>query len=155
NKDTAIFPDDFAGEENRLFRNNGNGSFTDITAQAGLGGGKNKTTAVVATDFNNQRDIDFLVVNYGEPLQLFSNQRHGTFKEVAAQTGIIYSGKSLSVAAGDLNKDNFIDFYLPRLDGRDTLFLSDGRGGFVTPENRTLRDVGGLGLAAQIFDYDN
>src|SRR5262249_14172176 len=79
---TATFPPDFAGEENKLFRNNGNGTFTDITAQAGVGGGKNRTTAVVPTDYNNQRDIDFLVVNYAGPVQLFSNQRDGSFKEV-------------------------------------------------------------------------
>ncbi|MGH9801494.1 MAG: FG-GAP-like repeat-containing protein, partial [Blastocatellia bacterium] len=48
-KDSAVFPDDFAGEENRLFQNNGNGSFTDIAAKTGLGGSKNKTTAVVPT----------------------------------------------------------------------------------------------------------
>src|SRR5262249_21934117 len=95
NKDSAVFPDDFAGEENKLYRNNGNGSFTDITSQTGLGGGKNKTTAVVATDYNNQRDIDFLVVNYGSPVQLFSNQRDGSFKEVAEQVGIKESGKTL------------------------------------------------------------
>ena len=134
NKDAAVFPDDFAGEENKLFRNNGNGSFTDITAQTGLGGGKNKTTAVVATDYNNQRDIDFLVVNYGSPVQLFSNQRDGSFKEVASQVGLNFSGQSLGVAAGDLNKDNFIDFYVPNFDGKDALFLSDGRGEFGKQE---------------------
>src|SRR4030095_545325 len=103
NKDTAVFPDDFAGEENKLYRNNSNGSFSDITAQTGLGGGKNKTTAVVATDYNNQRDIDFLVVNYGSPVQLFSNQRDGSFKEVAARVGIKFSGRALGVGAGGIN----------------------------------------------------
>ncbi len=148
---TAVFPDDFAGEENKLYRNNGNGSFTDITAQTGLGGGRNKTTAVVCTDFNNQRDIDLFVVNYGAAAQLFSNQRDGSFKEVAAQAGVNASSKSLGVGAGDLNKDNFIDFYLPSLDDKDALFLSDGRGGFVKKE------IAGneVTLAAQFADCDN
>ncbi len=151
NTDSAVFPDDFPGEENKLFRNNGNGAFTDITSQTGLGGGKNKTTAVVCTDFNNQRDIDFLVVNYGAPVQLFSNQRDGSFKELAAQAGIDAAGKSLGAGAGDLNKDNFIDFYLPQLDGKDMLLLSDGRGAFVKKE------VAGEGasFSAVIADYDN
>jgi hypothetical protein len=151
NKEPAVFPDDFAGEENKLFRNNGNGSFTDITAQTGLGGGKNKTTAVVATDYNNQRDIDFLVVNYGAPTQLFSNQRDGSFKEVATQAGLNFTGKSLGVGAGDLNKDNFVDFYLPNPDDKDALFLSDGRGSFVKQE------IAGneVCLATQFVDYDN
>jgi len=154
NKDSAIFPDDFAGEENKLYRNNGNGSFTDITAQTGLSGGKNKTTAVVATDYNNQRDIDFLVVNYGAPAQLFSNQRDGSFKEVAAQTGFNFSGPSLGAGAGDLNKDNFVDFYMTKLGGPDTLFLSDGRGGFTSRLIGERSDPAGS-AAAQLADYDN
>lgn len=154
NKDAAVFPEDFAGEENRLYRNNGNGSFTDITAQTGLGGGKNKTTAVVATDFNNQRDIDFLVINYGSPVQLFSNQRDGSFKEVAAQVGLNFSSSSLGVGAGDLNKDNFVDFYVTKLGGPDTLFLSDGRSGFTSKFIGERSDPAGSS-AAQFADYDN
>ncbi len=150
NKDAAVFPEDFVGQENMLFRNNGNGTFTETTAQAGLGGGKNKTTAVVCTDFNNQRDIDFLIVNYGAPVQLYSNQRDGSFREMAAQTGLVDAGRTLGVAAGDLNKDNFTDFYFPHLDGEDTLFLSDGRGGF-SQQNTGI----GESLAAQCTDYDN
>ncbi|HKX33585.1 MAG TPA: FG-GAP-like repeat-containing protein [Blastocatellia bacterium] len=149
--DSATFPDDFPGEENRVYRNNGNGTFTEITGPSGLGGGKHRTTAVVCTDFNNQRDIDLFIVNYGGPAQLFSNQRDGSFKEIAAQVGINSSGRTLGVGAGDLNKDNFVDFYLPRLDGQDLLFLSDGRGGF---EKREVAGEG-AGLAAQFADYDD
>jgi tetratricopeptide (TPR) repeat protein len=163
----AVFPDDFAGEENKLFRNNGNGTFTDITAQAGLGGGKNKTTAVVCTDFNNQRDIDLLVVNFGAPAQLFSNQRDGSFKDVAEQAGIKFTGRSLGAAAGDLNKDNFTDFYFTEIyekgsqkDGKlsvnfPALFLSDGKGGYKAGFTLPIQGRVGLGLAAQFADYDN
>jgi tetratricopeptide (TPR) repeat protein len=159
NKDSAVFPDDFAGEENKLYRNNGNGSFTDITAQTGLGGGKNKTTAVVATDYNNQRDIDFLVVNYGSPVQLFSNQRDGSFKEVAEQVGIKYSAKALGIAAGDYNKDGFIDFAVPDLNGVGVLalFSSDGKGGFNTGKlsSGSSIDILSSTVSAQFLDYDN
>ncbi|MDX2031453.1 MAG: FG-GAP-like repeat-containing protein [Blastocatellia bacterium] len=148
--DAAVFPDDFPGEENRLFRNNGNGSFAETTAQAGLGGGKLKTAAIVPTDYNNQRDIDLLVVNYGSPAQLFSNQRDGSFREVAASAGLRFAGKALGAGAGDLNKDNFTDFYLPDIAGRETLFLSDGRSGF----NAVEAPEGGS-WAAQMVDYDN
>ncbi|MBS1786340.1 MAG: VCBS repeat-containing protein [Acidobacteria bacterium] len=150
-KDSATFPDDFAGEENRLFQNNGNGTFTDITTKTGLGGGKAKTTAVVPTDFNNQRDIDFFVVNYSSPAQLFSNQRDGSFKEIASSVGINFNGKALGVGAGDVNKDNFVDFYLSNASGEDVLFLSDGKGSF-TPSPRRQTSPS---LSAQIADYDN
>ncbi|HKC88902.1 MAG TPA: FG-GAP-like repeat-containing protein, partial [Blastocatellia bacterium] len=155
NKDSAVFPDDFAGEENKLYRNNGNGSFTDITAQTGLGGGKNKTTAVVATDYNNQRDIDFLVVNYGSPAQLFSNQRDGSFKEVAEQVGIKESGKTLGAGAGDLNKDGFTDFYFLDYTGLPFWYMSDGRGGFVRQQDRKFGGRRPDGILAQAADYDN
>lgn len=152
-KDSAVFPDDFAGEENKLFQNNGiqagGGTFTGITAKTGLGGGKNKTTAVVPTDYNNQRDIDFFVVNYGSAAQLFSNQRDGSFKEIAASVGVGFTGQAFGAGAGDLNKDNFVDFYLPNAGGKDSLFLSDGRGGF------TATQVDGGSVAAQFADYDN
>jgi tetratricopeptide (TPR) repeat protein len=158
-KDSAVFPDDFAGEENKLYRNNGNGSFTDITAQTGLGGGKNKTAAVVATDYNNQRDIDFLVVNYGSPVQLFSNQRDGSFKEVAEQVGVKYSAKALGIAAGDYNKDGFIDFAVPGLNGVGVLalFSSDGKGGFNTGKlsSGLSIDILSSTVSAQFLDYDN
>src|SRR5262245_8515978 len=164
NKDSAVFPDDFSGEENKLYRNNGAGSFTDITAQTGLGGGKGKTTAVVATDYNNQRDIDFLVVNYGSPVQLFSNQRDGSFKEVAEQVGIKFSGRAFGVAAGDINKDNFTDFYFneiaPQRDGNLTsdfpaLYLSDGKGGFKLALDGPVQGRVPYGAVAQFADYDN
>ncbi len=148
-KETAVFPDDFDGQENLLFRNNGNGSFTENTSQAGLGGGRGKTTAVIATDFNNQRDIDLLVVNYGAPAQLFSNQRDGSFRETASQTGLTASPRALGAGAGDLNKDNYVDFYLPDAAGPDLLFLSDGRGGFTKVE------LSGGSTSAQMADLDN
>ncbi|MGE0105300.1 MAG: FG-GAP-like repeat-containing protein [Blastocatellales bacterium] len=148
-KESAVFPDDFAGQENILLRNNGNGTFTDNTAQAGLGGGRLKTTAVVATDFNNQRDIDLLAVNFAAPAQLFSNQRDGSFRESAKSTGLAASLASWGVAAGDLNKDNYVDFYLPNAAGGDLLFLSNGRGEYSRTEQP------GNSVSAQMADLDN
>jgi tetratricopeptide (TPR) repeat protein len=149
--ESLTFPDDFPGQENKLFRNNGNGTFTDVTDQMGLSGGKQKTTAVVCTDFNNLRDIDLFVVNYGGPAQLFSNQRDRAFKDVAGEVGINGSGKSLGVAAGDINKDGFTDFYLPGIDGKDALYLSNGRAGFTRQDMSSEPGA----IAAQFLDFDN
>jgi len=148
--ESATFPDDFVGEPNILYRNNGNGTFTDVTAQAGLSGAATRTTAIVCTDFDNRRDIDFYIVNYNQPNQLLSNRRDGTFKDVAAELGVANAGSSFAVAAGDLNKDSFTDFYLPQANGAGILYLSNGRGGF------TSRTIAGAGsLSAQLIDYDN
>ena len=148
--DSAIFPDDFSGGGKRLYRNNGNGTFVDITTQAGLGTDRSKTTAVTGTDYNNQRDIDLLFVNYGAPVQLFSNQRDGSFREVAARVGLAFNGRALSLGAGDLNKDNFIDYYFPSAMDGDQLYLSDGRGGFT----RASLDQAARSHSAQMVDFD-
>ncbi|HYE74830.1 MAG TPA: CRTAC1 family protein, partial [Blastocatellia bacterium] len=148
--DSVVFPDGFAGTPNKLFRNDGNGKFTDITEKTGLGGGNNKTTAVVCTDFNNQRDIDFFVVNYGASPQLFSNQRDGSFKEVAAQVGIKEVGNSLGIAAGDVNKDGYTDFFISYFDKGSYQYLSDGRGEFKGGWTESSNEV-----AKQYIDCDN
>ncbi len=158
--ESAIFPDDFAGTPNRLFRNNGavdgKVTFTDITEQAGLGGGALKTTAVVCTDYDNHRDIDFFVVNYGGPAQLLANQRDGTFKLVPIQTAIPDRQPASGVGAGDINKDGFTDFYLPGR-GEARWYISDGHGGFRSASSGDPGTAGILaeGRAVQIADFDN
>ncbi len=159
NKSEAIFPDDFAGTLNKFFRNNGEKdgkwSFTDDTEKSGLGGGANKTTAVVCTDFDNHRDVDFFVVNYGAPVQLFANQRDGSFKDVAKQVGINETTKALSVGTGDLNKDGFSDFYVTHGDNdQDAWYVSDGRGGFTRVQHQLFGQKS-ITLAASVCDYDN
>jgi Tfp pilus assembly protein PilF len=155
NKTEAVFPDDFAGTPNKLWRNNGEKdgqwSFTDISEQTGLSGGANKTTAVVCTDYDNHRDVDFFVVNYGAPVQLFANQRDGSFKEVAKQAGINSIVKAFGIAVGDLNKDGFTDFWLPSLEGKEAFYRSDGRGGFSLTESAHSDHS----VTAQLLDYDN
>ena len=137
----------------RLLRNNGNDTFTDITQEAGLAvsdGDLSAPAAIVPTDFDNRRDVDLLILS-GGTLRLFRNMRDGTFRDVAASVGLPQSGIT-AVAAADINKDGFIDFYLGRATGAGTFALSDGRLRF------TLRDAppatAGSKLA-QFFDYDN
>jgi cytochrome c-type biogenesis protein CcmH/NrfG len=145
-----IFPTDFDGAPNMLLRNDGDGKFTDITAAAKL----NKVghaVAIVPTDFNNRRDIDLLIVDYGMPPALFSNQRDGTFQNVA-MPALPGTATWTCVGAGDLNKDGYTDFFFGRSNGVGVFALSDGRENFKTinaPETSTNAS------AAQIVDYDN
>src|SRR5262249_59068370 len=97
----------------RLLRNNGDGTFTDITAQAGVSV-PHALTAIVPTDFDNRRDVDLLMAGpAGAPL-LFRNMRDGTFKDVAAGVGVNVKGDGTAVAAGDINKDGYTDFFFVR-----------------------------------------
>jgi FG-GAP-like repeat/Tetratricopeptide repeat/ASPIC and UnbV len=148
----STFPDDFSGAPNLLLRNDGNGKFTDITSAAKVAGSGGHAVAVVPSDFDNHRDIDLLVVNYGSAPTLYSNQRDGTFRDVAAEVGLNVKGRFTCAAAGDVNKDDFTDFFFGRADGPGVFAMSDGKGHFVT----TPAPSGTEGLvAAQFLDYDN
>src|SRR5262249_30090183 len=96
-------------------------------------------------------DIDLLVATSGAPA-LFKNLRSGTFQNVAADVGLRIEGRVLSVAAADVNKDDFPDFFFGRAGSPGVLASSDGRGRF------SLRDAPAATKdadAAQFFDYDN
>ena len=153
------FPDDFAGQSNRLYRNNGNGTFTDVTEQAKVGGGRDRSASLVFMDYNESRDIDFCVVSDGGPARLYSNNRDGSFTDVASRTNLQKVRASFAVSTGDVNKDGYPDLYFPAADGR-------ARGRLMINEaGRTFREVlvgtpssgvaDGAPWASAIFDCDN
>ena len=135
----------------QLVRNNGNGTFTDVTAAAGIGG-VSHALAIVPTDFDNRRDVDLLIVRRDAPPVLFSNQRDGTFREMAAAAGLAIEGRVASVAAADVNNDGFPDFFFGRVGAPGVFALSTGRGRFRIVEAPPATDGA---AAAQLLDYDN
>jgi Tfp pilus assembly protein PilF len=136
----------------QLLRNNGNGTFVDIAAASGLGGAPPGAVAVVPTDFDNHRDVDLMVVAAGAAPALFQNRRDGTFQDVAGSAGLPGAGSYSAVAAGDINKDGFTDFFFGRTDGPGVFGMSDGRGRFaVQPAPDGSRGA----AAAVLIDYDN
>jgi thioredoxin-like negative regulator of GroEL len=149
----------FPPAPNLLLRNNGDGTFTDTTAAAKLDSPAGHAVAVVPTDFDNRRDVDLLVVNSEGPPALWKNMRDGTFRNVAAEVGLDLKGSGFEcVAAGDVNKDGFTDFYFGRANGPGEFALSDGKARFnirpapaVAGASRQTREQ----TAAQFIDYDN
>ncbi len=138
------------GQSYLLLRNNGDRTFSDQTATAKLND-KVSARAIVATDFDNRRDIDLLVAA-NEKISLWRNMRDGTFRDVAAEVGL--GAEELkaktTVAAGDVNKDGFTDFYFgARGDATGFLAISNGR------ERFQLTRAAGHTSAAQFVDYDN
>ena len=85
------------------------------------------------------------------PLSLFRNQRDGTFRDTAASVGLDVPSGVTAVAAGDVNKDDFPDFFATRAQQPGVFAMSDGRGRFtLTPGPANTRGA----LAAQLLDYD-
>lgn len=151
--DGAVFPGEFAPAPLALLRNNQDGTFSEITSDARLES-RGHVVALIPTDFDNRRDVDLLIVNRDAPPRLFTNLRDGTFRDVAAEVGLAAidgSDPVAAVAAGDLNKDDYPDFFFARAGG-GVFALSDGRGGFTpTPAPEATRAA----TAAQLLDYDN
>jgi tetratricopeptide (TPR) repeat protein len=150
----VVFPRDFEPAPLLLLRNNGNGTFTDITRGAKLDR-RAHAVAIAPTDFDNRRDIDLLIVNSDAPPALFKNVRDGTFNDVAAEVGLdAISGRGdeiTAIAVGDVNKDDYPDFFFSRSSG-GSFALSDGRGRFrIVPAPDGTRGAS----AAQVIDYDN
>jgi Flp pilus assembly protein TadD len=156
------------GAANLMLRNNGDTTFTDLTKEAGLAGEGRQAVAVVPTDYDNRRDVDLLVVNHGAAPALYRNLRDGTFRDVAAEVGLAVLERGFNAAAaGDVNKDEFTDFYLAAPGAGGSLVLSDGRREFAPrpaplSSDATAADPAHTFVsrdfrrdAAQFLDYDN
>jgi tetratricopeptide (TPR) repeat protein len=144
-------PEDMAGAPNMLLRNDGNGKFSDVTVAAKVGAA-NHAVGVVPTDYDNRRDVDLLVVNYGAPSDLYSNQRDGSFRNVGREVGLDGQGRGTSIAAGDVNKDGFTDFFFGGADASGLFALSDGQGRFKAASAPPATKGA---TATQFLDYDN
>jgi len=147
-----------------LLRNNGDGTFTDVTARANLSS-PNDASAVVPTDYDNRRDVDLLVTNdRNDPgVRLWRNMRDGSFRDVARESGLGTGQlrQSSSVAVGDINKDGCPDFFFGLSDRAGAFVISDGKDHFNVsrgPDNfNDYPNVrfGKSNRASQLVDYDN
>jgi Tfp pilus assembly protein PilF len=135
----------------RLFRNNGNGTFADVTATSRLRLPP-AANAIVPTDFDNRRDVDLLASANGTRPLLFRNLRTGSFEDVAASVGLPAATDVTAVATGDVNKDGFTDVFFGRSGAPGVWALSDGRGHF---QMRDARGNTAGAQASQLLDYDN
>ncbi len=140
---------------NRLYRNNGNGTFSDVASTAGIGDARNSVAASWA-DYDNDGNLDLYVVNFFEQDQLYRNNGNGTFSNVTGTAGVnvISQGDETSAVWGDYNGDGLLDIYVCKRRFRNTLYHNNGNGTFSergeTAEVADIRDTEGAAWA----DYD-
>jgi hypothetical protein len=97
---------------NHLYRNDGNGHFTDVTAQSGLDPDM-YSIAVAAADFDNDGYVDLLVTGYGKTI-LYHNDGNGHFTDVTAKAGIAVDGWAIASTWLDYDKDGCVDLFVGR-----------------------------------------
>ncbi|HEV2835848.1 MAG TPA: CRTAC1 family protein [Pyrinomonadaceae bacterium] len=107
-------PSDFftpaAPLKNALYRNNRDGTFTDVTDKAGFGGGR-FGMGVAAADFDGDRNVDLYITNYG-PNILYRNNGNGTFTDVTDKAGVASSGWSTCATWFDFDNDGKLDLFV-------------------------------------------
>ncbi len=150
---------------NSLLRNNGDGTFSDVTYEAGLAYPPRPTQAATWGDFDYDGDLDLYIGNESRmamesrdgdyPSQLFRNNGDGTFTDIASEAGVTNDRYCKAVTAGDYDNDGDLDLYLSNV-GENRLYRNNG--------DRTFTDVApalgvtepaGRSFATWFFDYNN
>jgi tetratricopeptide (TPR) repeat protein len=137
-----------------LLRNNCNGTFTDVTQEAGLGE-PTTTEFAVWVDINNDGFLDLYVGNENEPNQLFLNNGNGTFKDISKSSKTDLSVLSKAVVAADYDNDGYADLFVSNYRGDSVLFHNNHDNTFTDVAAQAGVQASGHGFAAWFFDYDN
>jgi hypothetical protein len=156
-------PEAYRGETCWLFRNRGNGTFEDVTAQSGIFDSSCKSLGVAMLDYDNDGWPDLVVANDTQPNKLYRNNHNGTFKEVAVEAGIAFSadGKAragMGVDAADFANSGFPGIAITNFDNEMLgLFRSSGKGSY--DDVAIQAGVGGptktmLGFGCLFADFD-
>ena len=138
-----------------LLRNNCDGTFTDVTAAAGLARPATSSQTAVWADIDNDGFIDLFSGNEGSPSQLFRNKADGTFEDIGPAAGVARQAFTKGVAAADIDNDGDVDLYVSNLGGGNFLYRNNGNRTFT--EQAVAAGVPGAdrGFPTWFFDYDN
>ncbi len=110
------------GEPNRLYRNDGGLRFQDVTSAAGVGD-VGLALSLAAADFDDDGDQDLYVANDFGRNVLYRNHGDGTFSDVAAETGTLAIGGSMSASWGDYDNDGRLDLYVAAIRSNQRWFV--------------------------------
>jgi tetratricopeptide (TPR) repeat protein len=136
--------------KNVMWRNNGDGTFTDVTAQTGLSGTAS-AIAAIGSDYNNDRAVD-LVVASGKSPTIFENRREGQFKPQHPWSAAV-PNLTFGVAALDFDHDGWIDLAFTHSSEPALTLWRNDHGKFEPAQLPALNWIHAWGVAA--FDYDN
>src|SRR5277367_5968743 len=157
-------PNDYHGQRTKLYHNNHDGTFTDVSDKSGVGIPESKGMGVVLADFNNDGWPDIAIANDTWPNFLFLNNHDGTFKDVSLLSGIAASEDGryeagMGIDAADVDGDGLLDVYITHLDFElKRLYHNNGDETFTDDTYKSgigNKAVLLSGVAAKFLDYDN
>ena len=135
-----------------MWRNNGDGTFTDVTDSTGLGG-SSRSIAAIGTDYNNDRAVDLLVTG-GESVRSFSRTQRKANFAIEAPDFVHARARRHGVAVLDFDHDGWMDFAFTQMDAPGlTLWRNNHGKSFEQVKLPETNWVRAFGVAA--FDYDN
>jgi enediyne biosynthesis protein E4 len=149
-------PNHYAPLHNTLYRNNGDGTFTDVSAETGIAQYFGKGMSVTFADYDGDGYLDAFVANDTTRNFLFHNLKGKKFEEVAVQAGVAYApdGKALSGMGADfrdVNNDGLPDIWHTAVEREEfPLFINRGKGDFVD-----MTVASGLGKSADMSGWGN
>lgn len=156
-------PDEFPAIHYLLYRNNGNGTFTDVSDKAGFVKAPGKGLGVAVNDFDRDGWPDLLVANDATAQQLFRNRGNGTFEEVGLELGVAYDEGGQAFAGmgadfQDYDNDGWPDIFLNALARQHYSLFRNTKGSFQYFSGRSGIDrITKLhsGWGARLVDFDN
>jgi enediyne biosynthesis protein E4 len=157
-------PNNYKGQKTKLYHNNHDGTFTDVSDKSGVSKPESKGMGVVLADFNGDGWTDIAIANDTWPNFLFLNNHDGTFKDVSLISGLAASedGKyeaGMGIDAADVDGDGLLDVYVTHLDFElNRLYHNNGDETFTDVTYKSgigNKAVLLSGVAAKFIDYDN
>jgi hypothetical protein len=155
-------PLSYPGLPDHLYRNNGDGTFTEVTKEAGMWDPNGRGMGAVACDLNGDGWPDLYVTNDSMPNELWLNDGHGHFKDVAADTGTAFGEggqgvSSMGPVVGDLDRNGLLDLLVPNM-RYGTLLLQQQKEFFMDASSPTGMAVlcgQYAGWGGILSDFDN
>jgi hypothetical protein len=156
-------PTMFDGTADRLYRNNGNGTFTDVSKAAGIANPAGKGLGVAFCDVDGDGRTDVYVANDQVRNFLYHNNGNGTFRDVAYGAGVGFDGNGkpqagMGVDCGDVDGDARPELFVTNFeDELNTLYKNNGDGTFADVSSKAglQSGYGPLGFGTKLFDLDN